>query len=238
MAERLREIDFIVQLSYGPEITKNFLARKMNQRIDLINRIIQRYTLTEPVIHFCNITIRTLRILENLVHEDFNPLLENFGSNHFIQMMIKQYENIVHSLAIAFRGLDLFKLDYETPNSLLQKLQTEPIESIKSQAIILIDSYKDDIKLVEACDANCNFKLNLPNQPSVFTRLATIAIEQLDSLRGDIETINLIADNCDDVNNQMEPLSTTSINCLKINLIRLNFIIHMITSDYDKLTIY
>ncbi|XP_053202425.1 uncharacterized protein LOC128387263 [Panonychus citri] len=189
----LREEDF--RRSLSADNSKSFLYNLLNaqikHRVDFLAGLSQQYNFTEAEISFINSTIGSIELLDNLMSKIHSSLQPDYRYKNYENLSVK-YGQIVERFNQEFMSnhLSIVEMDYLNPIILYSKLNTlnnngtEIIESIKENALRLIDVYSYDVSLMSKHDSSENYQ----------AKLTRFCLENLSSLRNEIESLNQFSD--------------------------------------------
>ncbi|XP_053200857.1 uncharacterized protein LOC128385947 [Panonychus citri] len=148
----LREIDFLNDLKphYGQDLINRLFADQIDRRIKNIVRLGGQANLTTDQTMFASITVFSLEMIKDLVNQSNNQILPSIDNELFTYLTL-EYDSIVsrfYSELTNYLNDDL-NVDQLMPKTLIHRLHPliniTTFETIKSQGLSLIDSYKSDI---------------------------------------------------------------------------------------------
>lgn len=210
----MREVDFISKLiKYGPVLTRHLLTSKIDQLLRIFRSEMSQPDCDTSKIDLCSIAIETLVLLNESIAYTYDRL-DRLGGDEirkFDQLILDQYENI---LSVLCEQSDYHDDHYLKPNNLLANLSYKTAETIKNQALNLINQYKADVALILSCEnltPNCDL-----------TVLASIVIVKLDSLHHEMSNITI-----PDETTRYE-FKHSMYFALQLSINRLNFILNLL----------
>lgn len=154
MTQRLREMVFLDQLwGFGPEVVRKYLVTIVNRRMQSIFNFLQSNSLSQHEKQYFNTLLDSLKILGNLTMK-LSYCQESATSYGQLKKIIENYEvNISLIGEYSENGTNSsYELneDYETPDTLLEKFNVQPLEWVINQALwLLCNMYKSDIEWIK-----------------------------------------------------------------------------------------
>ncbi|XP_053204926.1 uncharacterized protein LOC128389381 [Panonychus citri] len=203
----LREEDFRKSLdgNYPEKFLYQLLNNQIKHRAGYLTQISGQTSFTKVETSFLNATFGSLELLTNLMtnirsslqptlrYKAYDSLSKIYGAvvKRFNDQFISQYKSIV-------------EIDYLNPVILSEQLKnkSETVESVKQNALRLIDAYSYDVDFMSKYDTSDIYQ----------TKLFKFCLKNLSSLRKEIESLN-------------SPSGDSSTLTLEIFLRRFDFIL-------------